>query len=262
MKILFIGDIVGRTGREQVEHFLASIKQKYQIDLVIANAENAAHGKGITEKIYDELIFTGVQVITMGNHTYSKKNIFDFIDTADRLVVPYNKYKSLPGIGSRVIELKGKKIRVTNLLGEAFMNSSNGSPFEAMDEILKNSMEDEIHIVDFHAEVTSEKVALGYYLDGKVSAVLGTHTHIQTADEKILQNGTAYISDVGMSGAYYSVIGNQVEEIIKRMTTGLYGKFAVAEGDGQLSAVVITINDSDNKAEKIERILINQDHPF
>ena len=261
MKILFIGDIVGKTGRETVFEILPMIKETYMIDVVIANAENSAHGKGITEKIYNELIFNGISIITMGNHTYAKNAIFDFIDEADRLVVPYNKLKRLPGCGSRVFESKNKKIRVTNLLGTSFMSGFNSSPFEAIDSILESCTED-IHIIDFHAETTSEKIALGYYLDGKVTAVLGTHTHVQTADEKILPNGTAFICDVGMCGPYESVIGNAVEAIITRLTTGIYGKFEVAEGEGQFCGVVITVDEQTCKATSIERILLNQDHPL
>ncbi len=259
MNILFIGDIFSKIGREMIEDYLPRIKSKYNVDLVIANGENATHGKGLLRKHYDELLFSGVSLITMGNHTYSKKEIFDYIDEADRLIVPYNRPKSLPGVGSRQITFKGNKIRVTNLLGLTFMDGKSQNPFESIDEILKND-ESDIHIVDFHAEATSDKVALGYYLDGKVSAVLGTHTHVATADEKILPQGTAYQSDVGMTGPYHSVIGNAIEDIIYRNQTGLMTPFRVADSEGQLHATLLKFED--NQVVSIERIQIDPDHPL
>ncbi len=255
MKILFIGDIFGVTGREMIGNHLHALKQKYQIDFVIANVENAAHGKGITKKIYDEFVIEGIQAMTMGNHAYAKKEIFEFIDEASCLVVPYNKIKTLPGIGSRVFQCKNKTIRVTNLLGNAFMNGYYENPFIAMDKLLEMCNED-IHIVDFHAETTSEKIALSYYLTGRVSAVIGTHTHVQTADEKIINHQTAYISDVGMTGPKDGVIGCSKESIIYKMTTGLNSKFEIEEGDGQLSAVVIEFDDVSLLPKHIERIYI------
>lgn len=260
MNILFIGDIFSTQGRNMVEKYLPDIKQKYEIDLVIANVENATHGKGLIKKQYDELLFDGISVMTMGNHTFAKKEIFDYIDEADRLVVPYNQPKALPGIGSRVFEVKGKKVRVTNLLGITFMDPKTSNPFEAINEVLENDTSD-IHIVDFHAEATSEKVAMGYYLDGKVSAVLGTHTHIQTADERILENGTGYITDVGMTGPYTSVIGCDKDIIIQRNIDGLMVPFTVASGEGQLLAVVLKVND-EGKCESIERLCIDPKHSF
>lgn len=255
MKILFIGDIFGKPGREMIENHLYAIKQKYQIDFVIANAENAAHGKGITKRVYDELILQGIQAMTMGNHTYAKRELVDFIDDADRLVVPYNQLKTLPGVGSRVFKFQDKRIRVTNLLGCTFMNGYNTNPFIAMDELLKDCHED-IHIVDIHAEATSEKIALSYYLTGRVSAVFGTHTHVQTADEKIIDGKTAYISDVGMTGPSEGVIGCSKESILYRMTTGLNSRFEIAEGKACLSGVMVEF-DSQNVPISIERIMIH-----
>lgn len=257
MRILMFGDIVGRTGRRMVSEYLPRLKQQYNIDVVLANGENAAHGKGLTRRTYDELVFEGISLISMGNHTYSKSEIYDFIDDADRLVVPINKPRMLPGVGSRVIEVKGKKIRLTNLLGITFMNGTVDHPFLAMDDLLDNCQQD-IHILDFHAEATSEKVAMGYYLDGRISAVVGTHTHIQTADETILDGGTAYITDMGMTGPSYSVIGCEVGSIIKKMTTGQAGRFELAEGKGILSAVVMEFDDVTNQAKSIERIQIRE----
>lgn len=255
MKILFIGDIFGETGRKMISNHLYQLKQKYQADFIIANGENAAHGKGITKKIYDELIFEGIQAITMGNHTYAKKELFDFIDEANRLVVPYNQIKTLPGVGSRVFNVNGVSIRVTNLLGTAFMNGYNLNPFIAMDELLKECNED-YHIVDFHAETTSEKIALSYYLAGRVSAVLGTHTHVQTADNKIVEGKTAFISDVGMTGPKHGIIGCSKETILFKMTTGLNAKFEIEKGEGQLCGVVIDFDDQTHDPKSIERIMI------
>lgn len=260
MNILFIGDVFSAIGREMVEHYLPLIKQQYQIDIVIANVENATHGKGLIKKHYDEFLFQGISVMTMGNHTFSKKELFDYIDEADRLIVPYNQPKALPGIGSREFQIKGCRLRVTNLLGITFMDGKSQNPFEAIDDILKEDTSD-IHIVDFHAEATSEKIALGYYLDGKVSAVLGTHTHVTTADEKILPGGTAFQCDVGMTGPYESVIGCDKETIVKRMKEGLMTPFTVAEGEGQLRATLLQF-DKTYHCVNIERICIDPVHPF
>ena len=193
-----------------------------------------------------------------GNHTFAKKELFDYIDEADRLIVPYNQPKALPGVGSRVILCKNRQIRVTNLLGITFMDGKSQNPFEAIDEVLDNDQSD-IHIVDFHAEATSEKVALGYYLDGKVSAVLGTHTHVTTADEKILPKGTAFQCDVGMTGPYHSAIGCDVESIIKRMKMGIMTPFQIAESEGQLCATLLKFNEK-NQCTHIQRICIDPNH--
>ena len=212
----------------------------------------------VIKKHYNEFLFQGISLMTMGNHTFAKKELFEYIDEADRLVVPYNQPKALPGVGSREIIFKNRKIRVTNLLGITFMDGKSQNPFEAIDEVLENDQSD-IHIVDFHAEATSEKVALGYYLDGKVSAVLGTHTHVATADEKILPKGTAYQSDVGMTGPYHSAIGCDVESIIKRMKMGIMTPFQIAESEGQLCATLLKFNEK-NQCTHIQRICIDPNH--
>lgn len=260
MKILFIGDVFSSIGREMIETYLPKLKEHYHIDVIIANVENATHGKGLLKKHYQEFLFQGISLMTMGNHTFAKKELFDYIDEADRLIVPYNQPKALPGVGSREIVIQGKKVRVTNLLGITFMDGKSQNPFEAIDEVLKNDTSD-IHIVDFHAEATSEKIALGYYLDGKVSAVLGTHTHVATADEKILPQGTAFQCDVGMTGPYESVIGCDKDAIIKRMKSGLMTPFQIAESQGQFLATLLTFDDN-NHCIDIERIRIDQDHPY
>jgi len=258
MNILFIGDVFSSVGREMVNRYLPQIKNKYAVDVVIANVENATHGKGLIKKHYDEFLFQGISLMTMGNHTFSKKELFDYIDEADRLIVPYNQPKALPGIGSRTIVIKGTKIRVTNLLGITFMDGKSQNPFEAIEDVLKDDDSD-IHIVDFHAEATSEKIALGYYLDGRVSAVLGTHTHVATADEKILENKTAYQSDVGMTGPYVGVIGCDKDVIIKRMCDGIYGQFVPAQGQGQLCATLLSF-DQHHVCQSIQRICIDPYH--
>lgn len=258
MNILFIGDVFSSVGREMIERYLPKVKEKYQVDMIIANVENATHGKGLIKKHYDDFLFQGISLMTMGNHTFAKKELFDYIDEADRLVVPYNQPKALPGIGSREISIKGKRVRVTNLLGLTFMDGKSQNPFEAIDDVLKEDQSD-IHIVDFHAEATSEKIAMGYYLDGRVAAVLGTHTHVPTADEKILSQGTAYQSDVGMTGPYVSVIGCDKDAIVKRMKTGLMTPFQPAEGEGQFLATLLCFNQN-NECKKIERICIDPYH--
>lgn len=258
MKILCIGDVVASVGRDMIEEYLHRIKQKYEIDFVIANVENASHGKGLLKRHYDYLVLQGIQAMTMGNHTFDKKELFDYIDEANCLVVPINQPKVLPGTKTRVFGCQGKKIRVTNVLGSAFMDNRNGNPFEMVDEYL--SLEQDIHIIDYHGETTSEKIAFTYYVKDKVDAVVGTHTHVQTADEKIIENKCAFISDIGMTGPYMSAIGCDLESIITRMK-GFSSPFTIADGSGQLSAVILTFDDS-NTIIDIERILINQDHPF
>lgn len=260
MNILFIGDVFSSVGRDMIDKYLPRLKEKYQLDMVIANVENATHGKGLIKKHYEEFLFQGISLMTMGNHTFSKKELLDYIDEATRLIVPYNQPKALPGVGSREIVIKSKKIRVTSLLGITFMDGKSQNPFEAIDEVLENDTSD-IHIVDFHGEATSEKIAMGYYLDGKVSAVLGTHTHVCTADEKILPKGTAYQSDVGMTGPYESVIGCDKDTIVTRMKNGLMTQFVPASGEGQLLATLLKF-DEQNQCYHIERIQIDPNHKF
>ncbi len=260
MKIFMIGDIVGQSGRRALDQYLPQLKQKYGIDVVIGNGENAAHGKGMTRRVYDELVFNGLSLISMGNHTFSKRELFDFIDEADRLVVPLNQPATLPGVGSRVIEVKGIRIRLTNLLGITFMNGIVDNPFASMDQLLSRIDKNEIHIVDFHAEATSEKLALGHYLDGRVQAVLGTHTHIQTADERLLPKGTAYITDIGMTGPYDSIIGSDISSILHKMTTGLAGRYQIAEGPAQFCGVILDIDEVHYRVLNIERVYLRPEN--
>jgi len=252
MRILFIGDIVGRNGRQVVKRHIDELIGKYRIDFVIANGENATHGKGLIEKHYLELIDAGIDTITLGNHYARKSDIRRYINEAECLVRPLNILSTLGGFGSRLFEVDGIGIRVTNLLGTAFMKEEVNHPYYALKDLLTESSEDEIHIVDFHGEATAEKMAFAYTFDGQVSAILGTHTHVQTRDYRILPNGTAYISDVGMCGAYNGVIGFKKEEVINRTLFGQDDLFQLDDGDQSLlSAVVIDIDNQSKKAKEI-----------
>ncbi|MBS4750732.1 TIGR00282 family metallophosphoesterase [Granulicatella sp. zg-ZJ] len=260
MKILFIGDIVGNIGREMLEETLPKLKQKYRPQVTIANAENAAHGKGITEKIYKQLLQAGIDVITMGNHTWDNKDIFDFIDRAPKLVRPANFPKAVAGKGYTIISVNQLKLAIINLQGRVFMNALE-DPFKIGKEIVEECRKYTPHIfIDFHAEVTSEKQALGWFMDGLASAVVGTHTHVQTNDARILPNGTAYLSDVGMTGAYDGILGLKRENIIERFQTHLPARHEVIDsGRKILSACFIELDDVSGKAKKIENIMINPD---
>ncbi|MBU7592193.1 TIGR00282 family metallophosphoesterase [Metabacillus halosaccharovorans] len=262
MKILFIGDVFGSPGRDMVKEYLPKLKTKYQPHAVIINGENAAHGRGITEKMYQQFIQQGAHVITMGNHTWDNRDIFEFIDDTTQMIRPANFPENNPGKGMTFITVGGKEIAVINLQGRAFLPPSD-CPFKKADELIELAKKrTSIIFVDFHAEATSEKQAMGWYLNGQASVVVGTHTHVQTADERILDRGTAYITDVGMTGPYDGILGVDREMILKRFLTGLPVRHDVAEGRTQLSGVVVDVNDKTGKASKIERILINDDHMF
>jgi len=255
MKILFIGDIVGSPGREAIKKLLPALKKEYALDFVIANAENVAGGSGITCKTAEDLFNSGVDVLTSGDHIWKRQEIFELLKKEERILRPINFPAGSPGKGSAVFKTgAGEKIGVINVNGRVFMDPLE-CPFKtslaAAESVFK---ETKVIIVDIHAEATSEKVALGWYLDGKVSAVLGTHTHIQTADEKILPQGTAFISDAGMTGPYDSVIGRRVEDVLQRFLTHVPTKFAVAEGNIQLHGVVLDIDEETGKARLIERL--------
>lgn len=254
MKILFVGDIVGSVGRKMAVTHIPEIKKQKEIDFVIVNGENAAHGKGITNKIYHQLLNAGADMITLGNHAFSKDTIYSFIDDADKMIRPMNLDVSKKGESYRLVEVNGLQVCVVNLLGEVFMNQCDESPFVCMQDILDDTDAD-IYFVDFHGEATSEKIAFSYYFENKVQAIVGTHTHIQTADERI-SNGCAFISDVGMCGAYHSVIGRDVDEVLTRFTTNEKTRFTVAQGEGIFCAVIIEIDETTKKAIHIERIQI------
>ena len=253
MKILFIGDVVGRVGRRLLKERIPYYVDKYEIDFVIANGENASHGKGLTRNQYFELLDAGVDAITLGNHYMSKSEILRYINQVDRLVRPYNLLKEFPGEGSVVFEVNGVSIRVTNLLGSAFMNEEVNAPYYSILNLLSEEEETAtIHIVDFHAEATGEKQSLAFALDGKVSAVLGTHTHVQTCDAHVLPKGTAFISDVGMTGFADGVLGSTAETVVNKIVYGQQSKFQVPdEGRGVFSAVVLDIDDITGLANQI-----------
>lgn len=257
MKVLFIGDIVGKGGRTAVKALLPNLVDKYKIDLVIANGENIAAGFGLTGSLVDELFKTGVHIITTGNHVWDKKEFIPYISKDNRVLRPLNYPPGVPGTGSIAITLQnGLKVAVINISGRVFMTGMD-CPFRTgQAEIERLSKETDIIIIDFHAEATSEKIAFGYFVDGKVSAVIGTHTHVQTADEKILPNGTAYITDVGMTGPCHSVIGMEINQIIQRFLTSMPARFETAQGDTILSAVAIEINNDTGRATGIQRLQI------
>ncbi|GLO66066.1 MULTISPECIES: TIGR00282 family metallophosphoesterase [Oceanobacillus] len=263
MKILFIGDVVGSPGRDMVFEYLPKLKDKYKPHMTIINGENAAAGKGITEKIYKQFLEAGAQVITMGNHTWDKKEIFEFIDDAHNMIRPANFPDSNPGKGIVYSNFNGKEIAIINLQGRTFLPPVD-DPFKKADELIEEAKKrTDVIFVDFHGEATSEKQAMGWYLNGRVSAVVGTHTHTQTADERILPGGTAYISDVGMTGPYDGILGVERETILKRFLTSLPVRFEIDKtGRTQLNGVIITIDDTTGQAKNIERIMINEDHPF
>jgi 2',3'-cyclic-nucleotide 2'-phosphodiesterase len=255
MKVLFIGDIVGKTGRNATKALLPAIVNRYKIDLVIANGENAAGGFGITDKLASEIFSHGVHVITTGNHVWDKKEFIPQISKEDRVLRPINYPPGVPGYGSLLYSLhNGFKVGVINISGRVFMSHID-CPFRTgKDEVEKLRNTTKMIIIDFHAEATSEKIAFGYYMDGKVSAVIGTHTHVQTADEKILPGGTAYITDVGMTGPYDSVIGIEKEQIIERFLTNMPMRFETAKGEGIFSAVVIEIDEETGKSSAVQRL--------
>ena len=252
MKILFIGDIVGRIGRRMVKEYLPGIVSKYEIDFVIANGENASHGKGLLRHHYFELIESGVDVITLGNHYDSKKDIRNYANRVDRLVRPLNLLNDYPGDGSAAYDVNGVSIRVTNLLGSAFMKEEVNNPYYSLLDYLNSEEDTTIHIVDFHAEATGEKICFAYAFDGKVSAVLGTHTHVQTRDYRILEGGTAFISDVGMTGLYDGALGFDKNTVVNKLMYGNNVRFDIPnEGRGLLSAVVLDVDNITGKCTEI-----------
>lgn len=257
MKLLFVGDIVGRPGRYALTHALGKLVDRHCVDLVIANGENAAAGFGLTAEVAREIFDAGVDVITSGNHIWDKKEIFGFFEREPRLLRPANYPLGLPGKGGGIFKTAGGvKVGVINLEGRAFMNNLD-CPFRAADALIEElSSHTKIIFVDFHAETTSEKISLGYYLDGRISAICGTHTHVQTADERILPGGSAYLTDVGMTGSRDSVIGIRKEEAIERFLTQLPIRFEVAKKDPWLCAALVTIDEESGRAQEIERIQV------
>ena len=259
MRILCIGDVVSRVGREMLFRCVQDLRYEKNIDLVIANGENATHGRGMARGAYNELMRAGVDVVTMGNHTWGCREVIDIMRKEGNVLRPANYNGDCPGAGSLVrTTADGKKVGVINLIGRTFLEPSS-SPFEKADEeIEKLKKVTDVILVDFHAEATSEKLAMGYYLDGRVSAVFGTHTHVQTADETIMPNGTGYISDLGMTGPSLSILGREKTSIIKRFLNGMPQKFEIAEGKGQFNGCIFDIDGETGRCVGTERVFIRE----
>jgi len=254
LKILFIGDVVGNPGRKTVKEMIPKIKKEYGIDFCIANCENAAGGSGITYVVAQELYKSGIDGITMGNHTWSKKEILNFIESDPKIVRPANFPRETPGTGSTILEKDKLKLGLINVQGRVYMSAAD-CPFKAAErelETLKKQVK--VVIVDIHAEATSEKCALAWYLDGRASCVFGTHTHVQTADERILPNGTAYLTDVGMTGPYEGIIGMDRDIIIKKFILHMPERFELAQGKVQFNAVVVDVDERTGRTNSIVRI--------
>jgi metallophosphoesterase (TIGR00282 family) len=250
MKVIFIGDIVGSPGRQAVSKLLSKLKRQFKPDYVIANAENCAGGRGITPDTAQELLQYGIDVLTSGNHIWAQKDIIEQMNSTLPLIRPLNYPPGVPGKGYIILG----DIMVVNLMGRVFIANLD-CPFRAMDALLEKVKDrPKVVIVDFHAEATSEKVALGHYLDGRVNAVIGTHTHVATADNRILPKGTAYITDAGMTGPIDSVIGDDKEAVINRFLTAMISRLPVAKGKTMFNAVLIELNEDNGKATSIERI--------
>ena len=260
MRILFIGDIVGKPGRELVRRGLPSLVEQHSIDLVIANAENAAAGFGITREIGDQLLGWGVDVMTTGNHVWDKKEAIDYIGAEPRLLRPANYPAGVPGNGSYLARTAdGRSAGVVNVMGRVFMLAID-DPFDVvLKEIAALKARARVVFVDFHAEATSEKIAMGWHLDGKVTAVVGTHTHVQTADERILPKGTAYLTDVGMTGPHDSIIGVEIEPALGRFRNAMPARFETATANPRLNAVIVEADDATGMATDVERISYSLD---
>jgi metallophosphoesterase (TIGR00282 family) len=259
MKLLFIGDIFGRPGRELVRNGVRALVRTHGIDVVVANAENAAGGAGLTREITVDLFKSGIDVLTSGNHIWDKREVLEFIDAEPRLLRPANYPSGAPGAGSHVWKSpSGTTVGIINVMGRIFLAPID-DPFVAVMRHIADARERgaTVIFVDFHAEATSEKLALGWFLDGQVSAVVGTHTHVQTADERVLPGGTAYLTDVGMTGPHDGIIGMERTSVIARFTTGLPSRFEPATGDPRLHAVIITADPVSGRASAIERLSVS-----
>ncbi len=261
LKLLCIGDIVGRPGRRILADRLKGLVDEQGIDCVIVNAENAAGGSGLTPQIYSKLIRYGVNLVTLGDHAYKKKEIIQTLETEDNIIRPANFSELAAGRGIAFYKTgKGPVVAIISLIGRVFMKPAE-SPYIVIDKILPQiASKSDIVVVDFHAEATSEKIAMGYYLDGRVSCLFGTHTHVPTADERILPKGTAYITDVGMTGPVNSVLGRAIDSVVKSFRTQMPVPFEVASGEVKMDSIVVTIDSSTKTAEKIERVSIRQDY--
>jgi metallophosphoesterase (TIGR00282 family) len=263
MKVLIFGDITGQVGKDTITEYAPKLINHYKPELVIANGENMGpRAKGITKGDFRLLMDLGVNFVTMGNHTFDNYQIYDVLKENDNIIRPLNLDGEQPGVGTRVITVKNKKVRISNFMGKVFMNDLTSNPFVALEKLVNDDKSD-IHIIDFHAEATAEKMIFGTLADkmNKVTCVFGTHTHTQTSDERLLPNGTAFITDIGMNGAFNSSLGLSLNEIQLRMKTGLPQKYKEADGPGQVNGIVLTIDDKTNKATAIERINITPQKP-
>lgn len=256
MKILCIGDVVGKIGCEFLRSKLPALKRVKGIDVVICNGENSADGNGITPVSADYLFDSGIDVITLGNHSFRRKEVFDYLETKPYIIRPANFPEgTTPGFGMCELDFGRVQMTVINLIGTMYMEYGLESPFDKVDKLLKD-VESRIIVVDFHAETTSEKLAMGYYLDGKVSAIFGTHTHVQTSDERVLENGTGYITDLGMTGPLNSVLGVQPEIVIEKFKTRMPVRFDLKKGECKMECVIFDIDDKTGKARSAERLRI------
>ncbi len=259
MKVLMIGDVVARPGRIAVLDRIQDLREQHAIDLVVMNAENVAGGFSITPSLADELFAAGIDVMTSGNHIFDKREVIPYIERHGRLLRPANYPPGTPGQGLWVGEVRGVRVAVMNLIGRVFMQPLD-DPFRRVDELLDALDSDvRVRLVDMHAEATSEKYAMGWHLDGRVSAVVGTHTHVQTADERILAGGTAYLTDLGMTGSYAGVIGMNREDVIARFTTAIYKRAEHATGDVRICGALIDIDESTGHAREISRLSVKHE---
>jgi len=256
MRVMLTGDVVGRPGRQAFRQYTPQLRQEKNIDVVIVNGENCAAGKGFTRRALDELYSGGADVVTSGNHVWDKKEVLEFIDQEPFLIRPANYPEGAPGKGYCIYPFKAKNIGVMNLAGRTFMPALD-CPFQKVEDLLREMQaECDVIFLDFHAETTSEKEAMGWYLDGRVNGVVGTHTHVQTADARLLPQGTAYITDLGMTGPYNAVLGVETQAILYKFTTGRPVRFEVADGPCVYSAVIVDIDDATNRTTGIERIFL------
>jgi metallophosphoesterase (TIGR00282 family) len=253
MKVLFIGDVVGGPGRQGLRETMPQLRERYAPDLVIVNGENSAGGVGITERTANDLFGAGADVITSGNHIYRHREAYDFLERTDRVIRPGNYPQGNPGRGHTVVEAAGMRVRLINLSGGVGLRVAR-SPFDTVDSILSHH-EADATIVDFHAEVTSEKVAMGWHLDGRVAAVFGTHTHVPTADGRVLPGGTAFISDVGMTGSRQSVLGVKPEQALRSLITQMPTRFETAEEDVWIMGALVEVNDK-GLADSFEQVMV------
>lgn len=257
IKILYLGDIFGEPGRRIVKHFVPLLRQKHQLDLVLANCENVSHGRGVGSKHARELAGSGVDFMTSGNHIYDVEEVYAYLNQSDAKVLrPYNLPQGVPGRGTTVVEtISGVRVGLVNIMGSLFMNMSLDEPFAAADRAIEDlKQKSDVIVLDMHCDATSEKRAMGWHVAGRVQLVVGTHTHVPTADEEILPGGTAYITDLGMCGPYDSIIGMDKQNVLKKFRTGMKKKFEVAQGDVRLCGVICEIDVHEKKAVKLERV--------